>query len=281
MIRRHEAHVVLSFDSHDESGEWDDWADGDGHLAGLISLRADILAGDYRALYLGWLLAVQDGQVEDGQEPPVPPGLAEPSASLKALAEFLRIDDDLLAAAAQASGPAPERTSESPQQWLDWIRSLSDADRERWLLQTARGDSSVHHEMQRQFRQHCSRRQPPVEVAQARRTVEQLIAAWNELTEQRHRRLAEERARKAREKATARKQFLDDLASRADTVRAEIDTLIQTKQPKSYDRAVQLLKDLRDATSDQPEAFGTYLATLRRDHARRPSLIHRLDQAHL
>ena len=41
-------------------------------------------------------------------EPPVPPGLAKLSAPLRALADFLRIDDELIeVAAAGATGEAP------------------------------------------------------------------------------------------------------------------------------------------------------------------------------
>lgn len=53
-----------------------DWDDGDGWLASLIPLRADLAAGDHRALYLAWLLGAQNGELEDDAiEPPVPPGL--------------------------------------------------------------------------------------------------------------------------------------------------------------------------------------------------------------
>jgi hypothetical protein len=95
--------VVLSFASEDESGDgWDD--DGTGYLASLIPLRTDIAAGDYRALYLGWLLCVQEGELGSGApEPPVPPGLENPNGPLAALTDFLRIDLDLITAAIERS----------------------------------------------------------------------------------------------------------------------------------------------------------------------------------
>src|SRR5947208_441456 len=64
---------------------------------------------DLRALYLGWLAYIQDGYVEEDEqdepEPPVPPGLGQLSAPLKSLAEFLRIENDLIDAAAEGSAP--------------------------------------------------------------------------------------------------------------------------------------------------------------------------------
>src|SRR5438128_360980 len=88
--------VILSFDSEDESGDgWDD--DGTGWLSSLIPLRADIAAGDYRALYLAWLLCVQEGEIpRHATEPLVPPGLGKLTAPLRAFADFIRIDRDLL-----------------------------------------------------------------------------------------------------------------------------------------------------------------------------------------
>lgn len=54
--------LILSFDSEEESGDgWDD--DGSGWLASLVPVRGDIAAGDYRALYLAWLLGVQHGEL--------------------------------------------------------------------------------------------------------------------------------------------------------------------------------------------------------------------------
>ncbi len=98
-------HVILEFHSTDESGESDEDDDaGETWLTSLITVRADIAGGDHRALYLGWLCAVQTGELDDAAvEPPVPPGLATLSAALSALTTFLRIGDDLLAVASERS----------------------------------------------------------------------------------------------------------------------------------------------------------------------------------
>jgi len=88
--------VLVSFVSEDESGEW---AEGEGWLASLTPLRADLMNGDLRCLYLGWLAGAQGNDFEDNDiEPPVPPGLEALSSSLQSLADFLRIDPDWIAA---------------------------------------------------------------------------------------------------------------------------------------------------------------------------------------
>ena len=44
--------VILSFRSEDEDYEW---AEGEGWLASLVPTRSELMRGDHRALYLGWL----------------------------------------------------------------------------------------------------------------------------------------------------------------------------------------------------------------------------------
>src|SRR5918996_221227 len=63
--------LILTFVSEDE--EAGDWVEGDGHLSSLISVRAELARGDLRALYLGWLMCAQSGELDDQDlEPPVP-----------------------------------------------------------------------------------------------------------------------------------------------------------------------------------------------------------------
>ncbi len=88
-----------------------------------MSLRSDLLRGDLRCLYLGWLLCAQNEEfAEDELEPAVPAGLGELSAPLHSLIEFLGIDEDLVEVAASASAPlnaGPDR-----EELAAWIQSL-------------------------------------------------------------------------------------------------------------------------------------------------------------
>jgi len=92
--------LILSF--YREDVEDYEWVEGEGWLDSLLPLRSDLMQGDHRSLYLGWLLAVQEGLAdfeEDEEEkiiePPVPPGLADLNAPLQCLVDFLGIDHDL------------------------------------------------------------------------------------------------------------------------------------------------------------------------------------------
>ena len=72
-------------------------------------------------LYLGWLRCVQSLELADEEpEPPVPAGLGTLDPSLTAVAEFLYIGPDLLAAAADGSAPAvaDDPTATQPHSWV-------------------------------------------------------------------------------------------------------------------------------------------------------------------
>ena len=119
-VREGREAVILTFLSE---AEGDDWVEGDGHLSSLISVRAELARGDLRGLYLGWLLCAQSGDLDDDElEPAVPPGLAQLSASLEGLVEFLRIDPDLVRVA--ASGSRPAAAPMKPRDVSAWLAKL-------------------------------------------------------------------------------------------------------------------------------------------------------------
>lgn len=279
--------AILEFYSHGEGAE--DFEEGEGWLSSLVPLRTDLAAGDHRALYLGWLLCAQDGHLDDeGVEPPVPAGLGSLSAPLEAFADFLRIDQDLIAVAAERSGPLVGRGPDDPE--VDrWIHGLPEVDKDRLLIRLVReGDPHLRAELLQSFRRSKT---SPEDTAYAGwgggRTVGELLAAAEELTEARRReeerRKAEEQARLARERAAARARHLDGLAGREEELWLRAEALIAMKRPKEYDQAVELLKDLRDLAtrSGASEGFSKRLGQLRERHSGKPSFMERLGRAKL
>jgi hypothetical protein len=105
-------HLVLDLCSEDEGADWTEVAED--ALAVIAGVREELAAGDHRALYVAWLSAVGDWALEDDDEeeyqavtePPVPAGLAELTGAQRALADFLRVDPDLLAVAAEPTESA-------------------------------------------------------------------------------------------------------------------------------------------------------------------------------
>lgn len=276
--------IILELNSQEEDGDGD-WDDGSGWLSSLIPLRADLAAGDHRALYLAWLLCVQTRELKDDAiEPAVPPGLGNLTAALQAFADFLRIDDDLIEVAAarsqEASVPSPD---DKVQQW---IAELPDRTKTDWLVRLAGGkEPHLRAELLRRFRQ--SHMTVSSRQAGAPRTVGELLAAADQRAEQRRRKEAErmaiERARREREEAEAQERFFEVLARREAEAWREVDTLVATKQPGKYDEAVKLLRDLaelgrRRKRVDEVEAR---LRELCEQHSRKPSFLERMKKAGL
>ncbi len=89
---------------------------------------------------------------------------------------------------------------------------------------------------------------------------------------------AEALARQKAEEAQKRAAYLAGLASRQTTVWQKIEALITTKQPRNYDEAAGLIRDLRDVASQSntQTAFRSRMAELRERHTHKPSLIQRL-----
>jgi hypothetical protein len=311
--------IVLEFllSPDDGGGYWeeqdDDWLDR------LVTLRADLAQGDLRALYLGWLLGVQadfgfgyvaesddaeyayeadevadladESEFEevdlDGTaiEPAVPPGLRQLTEPLKALVEFLQIDQDLLAVAAERSADLAE-TRPSADDVNRWLATVPVAAKDAVILRLLAGEGAgLRLELLRRYREASG----PIAVEkQPGRKVGELLAAARAHAEERKRREAEaaarEKARKEREAAAARAAYLDGLAPRAEATWTHVESLIESKQPKSYDQAVRLLVDLHDLAvrRNQPlTVFQSRLDDLRRRHATKRSLLSKLTEAGL
>jgi hypothetical protein len=129
-VRKTAAFVILEFALE---SEWDGEDDGTGWMASLMPLRSDLIRGDLRCLYLGWLRCAQDDGLDENKlEPPVPAGLEELSGPLHALIEFLKIDEDLVEVAAQASKPLA--AGPSRRELSAWIRGLREKDKNELLI---------------------------------------------------------------------------------------------------------------------------------------------------
>jgi hypothetical protein len=278
-------HLIIGFETQLEQDDWDD--DGSGWMGSLLSLRSDLLRGDLRCLYLGWLLGVQAEEFdEDELEPPVPAGLGELSAPLHALMEFLGIDEALVEVAASAS--APQSAGPSQKELTEWIQSLPEKEKDD-LLVTAALESGERWkiELLRRFQQHVAQHTSHAPAVTQRRTVRDLLAAAQARTEKRTRRLEAKRAAEAaRQKAQAeaeRARYLDQLEKCEGETWERIAAHIQKRRPNEYDKAVTLLTDLHDLAvrKQRVSEFQSALARLRQAHAAKQGFLHRLAKADL
>jgi hypothetical protein len=275
--------VIIAFESEVESDN--DWDDGTGWMGSLVSLRSDLLRGDLRCLYLGWLMCAQDEEFSgEVLEPPVPAGLRERTASLDSLIEFLGIDEDLIEVAAAAS--VPLKAGPSRKVLATWIRGLTENDKND-LIVDALLDSGERwrNELLHRFQRESASAE--IHGKTERRSVKDLLTAARARAGERARQLSAKRAadaaRKKEKDKADRALYLDHLAKREKAVWKQVETYIQKRQPKDYDRAVLLLADLHDLAVRQEDETGFQLTMeeLRKTHAAKESFLGRLTKAKL
>jgi hypothetical protein len=277
--------VIVAFENQSED---DDWDDGTGWMGSLMSLRSELLRGDIRCLYLGWLLCAQNEEfAEDDLEPAVPAGLGELSAPLRSLIEFLGVDEDLVEVAASAS--APLNASPDREELAAWIQSLPEKEKNNLLVVVAVAEPGERwkNELLRRFEQQKALRTLPEPDGIRRRTAGDLLTLAHARAEERERLLeakrAAEAARRKAEDEANRARYLDQLEKREEATWNQIAAHIQKRQPNEYDKAITLLIDLRDLAVRQGQvtAFQSAVGELRQEHAVQESLLRRLTKAKL
>ena len=282
-------YIVLDVTSEDHAGEFDFDYDAATLLSAIVGVRAELAAGDLRPLYLAWLATYgtweRDEDVfdrdDDDLEPPVPPGLGTLTAAQRALADFLRLDDDLIALAAAASPPLDE-TADDPDDLAAWVARLPVTEKDRLLARVVQGEAAwVRMELLRRFRGDTA----PIIPVPARRTVADLLDNAARRRADHERRLATQRAddeaRREQARLEARERRLDKLAGDEDAAWSRIEAMTAARKPAEYDAAVTLLTDLR-ALAERKDRYDTFTLrtiALQQIHARKPALIERLNRA--
>jgi hypothetical protein len=284
-IENHNGELILSFSSEDESGGWEeDW-----QLSTFLPLRTQLARGDYRSLYIGWLLSVQNEEYGDEVlEPAVPSGLGQLNEELTALVDFLRVDTDLLEAAALQSPPLEDvplnRTSAEK-----WLSTLANEDKEKFLLnclmEGLRGDFSSTNKFIQTF---CKAQINSFEKKSypQLRKVEELLKMAEQGAKERCRKEAEraalERAEKEKRLKQQRERLLDSLEGKEPALWKEVEFLVEQKQAASYKKAIELLLNLRDlAARDKKVDFTSRLRAVRERNKRKYSFIQSMDKAAL
>jgi hypothetical protein len=214
-----------------------------GHfLDRLRPLRAEILDGDLRPLYLAYLGVVCDGNhdPEEEKDAPVPAGLEQLTDAQRALAELYGISEALLAAAAQDAPALPKR-EDAENQYEAWLRRQPEATRNAWLAQLM-GDpgAAVRREILAEFQKSQGAASWP--TIRVDRTIAELEAAAEEIQRQTNRQKAEKAARQRAKK-------LADMAADPTPTLRETEQLVQQRNLDAYDQVARLLADLRQALS--------------------------------
>lgn len=288
-------YLILNITFQEEGGfGWID--DSQGQLGPLAALRDDTLRGDLRALYLAWLASAarvsglgansssedldndeefddeefDDEKRGDPTEPPVPAGLGQLTAPLRALMEFFEIDQDLVGAAAQASPPL--KATDEPLE--RWVQLLPEPERNTFLARAARGEP-IGAELLRRLREVGGAARPAASGA-ARRTFSTIAAVAEQVRGER-----QKRERQKHERAQLAK--LEALAKREEQVWEHIPRLLGQRTAAGYEQAVAHLAELRDlaAHRKQRAEFDLRLGRLLAPFASSAALLRRLREQKL
>lgn len=270
-----------------ESQDYDRFAeeDGSGWMRRLLPLRDELLRGDLRPLYLGWLAGAGGGDLgDDALEPEVPPGLAELSPSQQALVEFLEIDPDMLAAASVGSAPVAQAEVEDDSCHDAWLGDWSRDEMAAVLKLIAKGQGQ---EAERQVRfRHAAwlkGQRPSAALAAPRRTLAELRELAKSASGLRLEREAQERAKREAEHRRQREGHLRRLMADVNQHWEAIDVQAKRGSASGYDQAVRALVDLAEGyrLTSSPKEFERALRHFVVRHATRGALLRRLTEAGL
>jgi hypothetical protein len=234
--------TVLCWSLEDAEGDGG-WLDGSGILDLLLPIREELLRGDCRSLYLGWL-AHQSYEPDDGDDdplalgPPVPPGMADLTMAQDELSERLGVDEDLLAVTEKLAVPARDLEGELAAA----IGRLGPEEMAQLLLRVATGDGSqVSGELNVLTAEAASPGQG------VRQVVAYLHSAASFRREERHRLAREEHEREQQGKEAKRRERLQEVIARAESIWSDVVALADRRVVSAYDEAVVILEELKDA----------------------------------
>jgi hypothetical protein len=241
--------LEFQFGEDDYSG----WIDEeDDTLSGLLSLREDILQGDYRSLFIFWLdmanrLALDTTEEEDFDDddddderspltlPPIPPNLKQLNPALKALIELYELDVDLIAAAATFSAEPPKATPFALQMAL---KELSEKEKYEWLTRLFEGELRL----DKLFKKHIESLQPKTKPEQ----VKSKTVSFSDITALLGKKKNERLENEAMDRTNAHIEKMNVLAKQEADMWKTVYFNLDRKTGKSYEIAADTLKDLHD-----------------------------------
>lgn len=277
----------LCFDDDEGGG---DWIEGEGLLDDMLSLREELMQGDYRVLYLAWLKAAEKAMAydyldEDTREPIVPAGLDKLSAAQKEYARFIELDDVLIKTAAKNS---PKR-QQSATSTTD-LSLLNSDEKDDFLQRLCRNEVGLSTTLNRRL-QVLQKISTPTKKHDSnspkRRSFFAIYEAYEQHSEQEKiadkQRIEAEIVRREKEEARLYQQKLDILCGQEKRMWETIYSLVQQSTATNYAMAVDHMVDLHHLAQREGSMniFKQKLSEFIAEYSRRPALIRRLKEKKL
>ena len=272
-------HLVVDIrdDLEDAETEYDDLEDCAVKLAALAPLRGDLLGGDWRAFYLLWLIAAERGWLGDEVVEPLP-GIGLLNGGLEALVGLFRIDRDFVQAAAERPMLPVEPTVADAIRRV--VAAIPEAEKAALLCRMLDNEPHVAEEVRNRLSLAVS--SVTGDSLVRRRSVAELRARALAIRTSREssqaKRLASERCHRARQAQRQRQERLEVVRRRGVLSWREVEREINHCNAAAYDRAVDLLLDLKTVAEEggTVEAFMDRIRALRARHAGKTLFLERL-----
>lgn len=271
----------------DESENFERFAeeDGRGWMGRLAPLRDELLRGDMRPLYLGWLAGVSAGEVsEKSAEPKLPHGLSRLTAAQQSLAEFLEIDENLLAAAGLIDPPGSKPAGERDAELDAWLAALPGAEKNAILKLLLTGQAQqAERELNLRFLAWRRDQSSGAKPVMPRRKVADLHKLAASAAEARKKQAAIQDKKAEAERQIKRETYLHALAADFNRCWRTADKRAERGIASAYDEVKRLLVDLSDAyalcatRADFDRKLGKFMTR----HGKRGALVRRLVEAGL
>ncbi len=269
---------VFESEDYDRFG----YIEGEGWMAQLAPLREELLSGDYRSLYIGWLAAVSQGEVQiEEMEPMVLSGLSELTAAQQALAEYIEVDEDLLAGAG-IGNPSAQLTVIDTAVLDSWLDELPRSEVHGYLRQMLDGQTA---DAARTLKRHYDAWQNKMapKSDQSPRSVETLWQLAEEAKNLRLKKLAKARRQAEAARIRQRNAMLSNIAEKFPRAWQSAHEFANKAHAHAYDAACQQLVDIRDAylLCSNANAFENEFNKFIDTHRKRRALLVRLTRAGL
>ena len=257
--------------------------DGRGWMARLAPVREELLRGDLRSLYIGWLAAVSGEMVDDGEMEPISMnGLGQLTLAQQALAEFLEVDEDLLAGAGMG-GPAAQDEEVSQKEMDAWINDLPGDEVTAVLKQLLSGQGQRAEQTLRSRFAAWRRNLGGDGGGAPRRSIGELRANAQAAEEIRLEKQRREQSQREVKRQKDRDAHLKNLSKDFPKAWKSVQWTVERGSGSAYDEACRALVDLSEAYAVHAsnKRFQEELKKFMADHMRRKALVQRLMKAGL
>ena len=255
--------------------------DGRGWMARLAPVRDELLRGDLRSLYIGWLEAVTKKIMDDDKiEPIAVIGLQNLTAAQQALAEFLEVNPDLLAGAGIGS-PAAQNEEILEKDMDRWINVLPRNEVKAILKKLLEGKGQQAERSLRSRFEAWKRGLQTDKTDAPRRRVGELLQNAKKARQIRLDKQKRDRRQREIKRREQRKAYLKHLSNDFSKAWASVREPVERGSGQGYDEACRILVDIAEAydlfaTKIQ---FQKELTKFMAGHLRRKALIQRLMKA--